>query len=419
MASSNDDTNGPRGDTEATRRGPGLVASILIVQLIIAAGAAALWVIFNTEPEATRGGATRESAMLVDVTTVSRGTHRPSVVATGTVRPAREIVIRPRVEGQVSDHAKALEPGGVVAADAELVRLDPADYRQTLRQRRSELEQAQAELRREQGRQRVAEREYQLSDQELTGANKDLVLRQPQLKSAKAEARSAQAALEQAQLNLARTTIEAPFRAQVLEREIDVGSQVSVGDPLARLVGIETYWIEVTVPVAKLRWLAFPGGDNEGAPVEIHNPGAWADEVAREGRLIRLVGNLDDATRMARMLVAVDDPLAQQAPDKPRLLLGTFVEARIQGQALNDVIRLDRDNLRTDDTVWVMTGEGQLAIRDVTIPVRDSEYAYIRDGLKDGERVVTSSLATVQDGAPLRLDGEGSGGDRPGEADGS
>jgi RND family efflux transporter MFP subunit len=417
MPENND--NAPRpveADGQQRRGGPGLVLSILIVQLIIAAGAAVLWIIFNTEPEATRGGATRESAMLVDVTTVERGTHRPSVVATGTVRPARDIVLRPRVEGQVIDHASSLQPGGIVEADEQLIRLDPSDYRQTLRQRRSDLKQAQAGLRREQGRQRVAEREYELSDQQLTGANKDLVLRQPQLETAEAAVASARAAVDQAELELARTTINAPFQAQVLDRRVDVGSQVSAGDELARLVGIASYWVEVTVPVDKLRLLNIPSGDTEGAPVAIHNPGAWPVDVARDGRLFRLVGNLDDATRMARVLVRVEDPLARQASDKPRLLLGTFVEARIQARALDHVIRLDRDYLRTNDTVWVMDSNDELAIRDVTITARDSEHAYIRDGLEDGERIVTSSLATVREGAPLRRDGDDAGGAN-GEAD--
>lgn len=395
--------------TEATppRRGPGVVVTLLLIPLIVAVGGLALWVVFNTEPKAERGGATRETRMLVDVTTVSRGTHRPTIAATGTVEPARDIVLRPRVGGQVIAHAEGLEPGGIVDADVELIRLDPADYRHTLRQRRADLQQAEAELRRERGRQRAAKREYELSGRQLDGASEALALRQPQLASAQAAVESAQAGVERAQLDLDRTRIEAPFRAQVIEREVDVGSQVNVGDPLARLVGVATYWVEVTVPVAKLRWLEFAAGKEAGgAPVQIHNPGAWPDGVAREGRLFRLLGNLDDSTRMARVLVAVDDPLALDAPSKPRLLLGTFVEARMQGEAVADVVRLDRDYLRSNDTVWVMDEQDQLAIRDVAIAVRDSEYAYIREGLRDGERVVTSSLATVQDGAPLRLDGE-------------
>lgn len=399
-----DETDQKEGTGRSGRRGT--VITVLVIEAIIAAGAVSLWFIFTTEPEAQRGGATRETAMLVEVTEVSAGRHRPTFAATGTVRPAREVVLRPRVAGQVVDHAAALQPGGAAEAGAELITLDPSDYRQTVQQRRSALAQAQAALKREKGRQRVAEREYELAGQDLDGASKALTLREPQLESAQAEVASARAALEQARLDLERTTIEAPFDARILERRVDVGSQVSVGDALARMVGIETYWIEVTVPGARLSWLTFPDGGEGGAPVRIHNPGSWPSGAHREGELFRLVGTLDEGTRMARVLVAVDDPLAHEHARRHRLILDSFVEARIQGRALEGVVALDREYLRSNDTVWVMGEDGNLVIRDVSIAVRDEDHAYIRDGLSDGERVVTSSLATIEEGAPLRLEGE-------------
>lgn len=391
--------------TPPERGGPGPLASLLVCLLILAAGAGAIWVIFQTEPEATRVAATRETAMPVNVTTVRSGTFRPTIVATGTVEPAREIVLRSRVEGRVVEHAPGFVPGGTVAQGEPLLRLDAADYRNALRQRRNELDQALADLRIEQGRQQLAEEEIRLLEESLSGENRALVLREPQIDAARARVESARTAVEQAELELQRTTIEAPFDVHVLGREVDVGSQVAPGDTLARLVGSDTYWIETTVPVSKLRWLTFPGDDgDEGAPVRIRNRGAWPEGVHRRGRLYKRVGTLDERTRMARVLVAVDDPLVQdeRAADKPRLMLGAFVQARIGGRPVSGVVRLERDYVRQDDTVWVMH-DGELDIREVSIVLRDSRYAYIDEGLETGDRVVTSNLATVRDGVPLRL----------------
>jgi hypothetical protein len=66
-----------------------------------------------------------------------------------------------------------------------------------------------------------------------------------------------------------------------------------------------------------------------------------------------------------------------------------------------DVVRLNRDHLRQNDTVWVMA-DGKLDIRDVNVVFRDAEYAYIRSDLDEGEHVVTTSLATVTQGLALR-----------------
>jgi hypothetical protein len=50
--------------------------------------------------------------------------------------------------------------------------------------------------------------------------------------------------------------------------------------------------------------------------------------------------------------------------------------------------------------------DGVLKIRNPEIVFRDADYAYIRGGLDEDDRVVTTNLATVLDGAPLRLEGE-------------
>jgi hypothetical protein len=45
-----------------------------------------------------------------------------------------------------------------------------------------------------------------------------------------------------------------------------------------------------------------------------------------------------------------------------------------------------------------------LRIRQVDVALRDARYAYVTGGLEDGDRVVVTDLATVTEGAPLRLD---------------
>lgn len=392
--------------------------TLLICGAIALAGGGLIAAIFSTEPEATRESATRRSAMLVELTSGQAGTFRPTIVAMGRVRPAQEVVLRPRVAGEVVARADAFVPGGFVDAGETLLRIERDDYENRLQQRRSELRQALADLEIEMGRQDVARREYELLGESISGGNEDLVLRKPQLDVAKARIASARAAVGQAELDLERTTIRAPFDAHVLSRDVDVGSQVEPGDALARLVGVETYWVETTVPVSKLRWLSFPeldgeldGGDDgdgshaptKGSEVRIRDRNAWGEDTWRTGRLYKLVAELDDQTRMARVLVAVDDPLALDSDaGTPRLMIGSYVEGRIQGRPIEDVVRLDRDYVRKNDTVWVMQ-DGRLDVRSLRIAFRDEEHVYVREGLDEDDRIVTTDLATVDDGAPLRV----------------
>ena len=388
---------------ESGRAGRGKTA--LVSVLILLAGVALMVLIFKTEPTATRGDVARETAMLVEVRTAERGRFTPVIEVMGRVVPAREVTLRPRVSGRVIELAEAFEPGGRVAEGTALLRIDPADYQAALRQRRSELAQARADLELEQGRQAVAEQDFELLGEELDEGNRHLVLRQPQLKQARARVAFAEAALRRAELDLQRTRISAPFDAQILSRDVATGSQVSTGDSLARLVATDRYWVSASVPLSQLRWLRFAEEDGEqGAPVTLRHEAAWGPSRSRQGRLQRLVGELDANARLARVLVSVEDPLALQSEaGAPSLILGAFVRTAIEGRALDDVVRLDRDLLRREDTVWVME-DGALDIRDVTVLLRDNDYVYLSDGLDQGDQVVATDLATVVDGAALRLE---------------
>ncbi|WP_234572389.1 efflux RND transporter periplasmic adaptor subunit [Rhodohalobacter sp. 614A] len=372
---------------------------------ILIAGAAITLLIFSTEPEATRSGAMKETAMLVDVVETERDTFTPTISAMGTVQPSQDIVLSPRVSGEITSLSENFTPGGYVEKGEVLLQIDPADYRNILQQRKSELMQAEADLNIEMGRQEVAKQDYELLNDSLTGANRNLILREPQLNAARSQVESARAAVEQAELNLQRTTIRAPFDAYILTRNVNIGSQVASGDELARLVGIDEYWIEAAVPQTSLRWITVPRNGGTGSPVTIRNRTAWEPDESREGTLFRLVGALENETRMARVLVSVPDPHGYLSGDttQPRLMIGSFVETNIEAERLENVIRINRDYIRQDDTIWVMQNDS-LDIRDVEIIFRDATYAYITEGLNDGEKIVTTNLSTVVDGSPLRLE---------------
>jgi multidrug efflux pump subunit AcrA (membrane-fusion protein) len=348
----------------------------LICALILLLAAGVISAIFMTEPKAQRTSATKRTAMLVEVTGVARGTFRPGIVAMGTVRPELEIVLRPRVSGEIVAISDAFTPGGFVNNDEILLQIDPADFEATLQQRQSELLQATANLELELGRQDLAKRDYQELEGTISSEYKTLVMREPQLNTAKAGVDAARVAVRRAELDLERTRIRAPFAAHIISREANVGSQVSPGESLGRLVGIENYWVEATVPVSSLRWIHVPDepGSLESA-ARIRNRAAWPEGTYRAGQVHSLIGALEDETRLARVLLTVADPLAHgpESAGLPPLMVGSFVEARIEGKPIEDVIRMDRDYLRQNDT---------------------------------DDRVVTTNLATVIDGAPLRLEGE-------------
>lgn len=380
--------------------------TILITTLILLLAAGITVIIFLTEPEAKREGATKVTAMLVEVLEAERGTFKPGINATGTVQPSQEVMLSPRVSGEIIERSPAFTPGGYVKKGEVLLRIDPSDYKNVLALRKSEMQQAIADLNIEKGRQEVAKSDFQLVQDSLSAKNRALVLREPQLNSMQARVDAARASVDQAELELRRTTIRAPFDAHIVSRMVNIGSQIAPGDNLGRLVGIDEYWIVATVPVSKLPWISFPGIDNpEGSEVKIRNHTAREDGHFRTGYVYRLIGALEDQTRLARILITVPDPLSSPGvPQKlPPLIIGSFVEVNIIGNEVENVVRLNRDYTRKNNTVWIMEGD-TLNIKDINIRFQDARYAYISEGLEDGEKIVTTNLTTVADGVSLRTE---------------
>lgn len=377
--------------------------TFLLSMGILLAGALVTALVFLTEPKAKRGGATKQTAMLVDVVVSEKGNYSPTVKTSGTVQPAQDIVLSARVSGEIRSLSSSFVPGSFVMKGEELLQIDPADYINTLQLRQSELEQAIADYTLELGRQSVAKQDYELIGDTAMAENRALVLREPQLRASRAQVDAARASIAQARLNLKRTTIKAPFDAQIINRNANVGTQVALGTNLGRLVGVNEYWVIATVPLAKLRWLSFSENKEEASAVKVRSRTAWKPGEYRTGYLTQLIGALEEQTRLARVLITIPDPLARKPENQslPPLIIDAFLEVEIEASEIQDVVRLNRDLIRKNETVWVMQ-DSMLFIKEVSIQFRDAVYAYIDSGLLEGEKVVTTNLSTVVDSARLR-----------------
>jgi hypothetical protein len=174
--------------------------------------------------------------------------------------------------------------------------------------------------------------------------------------------------------------------------------------------------VQASIPVARLAVIAVPGLNSEegkGAAVTVVQE-IGGKRIERAGRVVRLLGDLDPVGRMARLLVEIDDPLglkktpkksggegAKPAPELP-LLLGAFVEAAIEADTLTDVVELPRLALRDGDSVYVVDGEGRLAVRTVEVAWRREQTVLVKKGLDAGDEVIVSRLPSAVPGMLIR-----------------
>lgn len=381
-----------------------LVRLLLPIMVVVAAAGIGFWLL-QTGPKA-KPRPTVRNALMVDVRPVTFGPQQTTISLMGTVRPKHEVALKPEVTGKVMAMNPRLVPGGRLTKGEVLLEIDPSDYELSVRQLTSEVAKAEAALQLELGRQRVARKEYELLGEEVAAEELDLMLRTPQLASARAALEGVKTQLEQARLDLERTRIKAPFNAVVMTREVNLGTSISPSTVLATLVDRDAYWVEASIPVSQLKWIAAGGQhDHKSTEARIYDSAAWGEDRFRSGTTAGLTARVEEQGRMAEVLIEIADPLALQkeTAGQPRLLLDSYVRVEIAGESLADAARIERDLVRDGDRVWIMDEQDRLDIRSVDIAFRGRDHVLVTGGLHPGERLITSNLPSPVQGMSLRL----------------
>jgi RND family efflux transporter MFP subunit len=399
-------------DTPAPEGSPNKKRSITVfLQLflsiaILGCGAVLASYYLKTGPEA-KPRKHETSPPLVEVKQINYGSHRLIINGMGTVLAAKEINLTASVGGEIVNMSDKMVPGGFFAKEELLMTIDPVDYQLVVKRLQSEVGKVQNELELEMGNQLIARKEFEVLGQEVSTAEKKLMLREPQLEIQKATLAGVKATLAQAELNLKRTQVKAPFNGVVLSRSVNFGSRISESTVLARLVGTDEFWLKLAIPTAQLKWITFPTGGRQGSEVRIFLQETTKDPVYRTGRVVRLAADVEEQGRMAAVYVAVKDPLCllpenSEKPQLPKLLLGSFVRADIEGSELASVVTVNRDYLREGDSIWVMKDDNTLEIRQVDIVARTNDQVLIGSGLADGEKLIVSGLSAPVTGIPVK-----------------
>ena len=377
---------------------------VLPLLVLVAAVVVALY-IGSTSPQARRIPPVRQ-ASLVETLTARHTSQRVTVPAMGSIIPAREITLKSRVTGDIIKINPRFTEGGHLKAGEEILKIDEQDYRLIVAEQRSQVVSAEYALKLEMGRQDVAQREWELlgGGAPHTALDSELALRKPHLEKAQADVTAARAAMQQAELDLARTTIRAPFACIVRTKNVDLGSHVSLQDQLAELVGTDTYRVQASVPVDRLKWISIPrSGNDQGSKVRIIYGNGIVYE--RKGVVTKLLGDLEEEGRMARILIDVDDPLNLNSPKstKPPLLISEYVRVEIEGPSLEDVIALPRTALRDGGNIWIAASDDTLDIRSADIVWRGEELVMIKNSIADGERIIITDLSAPIKGMKIMV----------------
>ncbi len=325
-----------------------------------------------------------------------------SVSSQGTVAPKREIDLVAQVSGQVQAVEAAFVHGGFFAANQLLLQIEDRDYRAALLTAEANLADAGQRLAEERGRARQAQREWRdLGNHEAN----ELFLRKPQLTAAEAGVASARARVAQAQLNLERTQIRVPFDGRVRATDADLGQYVTPGTRLASVYDTAVAEIRLPLTDRQAALVDLPLGyaaarQEEGPRVTIS--GIIAGERYQwRGHIARTDASIDVDSRMYFAVAEVANPFSSR-PDRQNkshpLVVGLFVEALIEGKALDDVIVLPREAVFNRDQIYVLNEQRAIEQKSVTVLQKTRDTVWLRSELAADTLIVVEKQSLVAPG---------------------
>lgn len=163
----------------------------------------------------------------------------------GVVNAKYETELVSQVNGEIVFLSDTFVRGGFVKKGDILARIDSSDYDADLIDAEANLASARATLVQERAFGKVAEEEWKrIKD----GVPTELSLRKPQLAQELAKLNSSEAGLKRAKRNVERTIIKAPYDALIESRNIGLGSYVSMGTKLGKV--LSTHKAEIRLPLA-------------------------------------------------------------------------------------------------------------------------------------------------------------------------
>ena len=381
-----------------------------------------------------------EKGRLVEVFPARAEDVQMVVESFGTVEPRESLKLVAQVRGPIVDISPTFKEGNFVKKGTRLIQIDPRTYALEVKRREVQIKQSEAELKRLkqemanlQSRVKIAKSDAALAKNEYLRLKKLIerkVIAQSQLdKSEQAylaslgrlQALENQRALispqkeqliaardmakvmhEQAKLDLERSGIHAPYDGWVLERAIEVGQHVNVGQQLGSIYRFGKLDIEVRIPAKDFKWLPAGLGRDTSVAADVLYENAGQHYIW-QGHVARVKAMMDERTRTLPMVIEVDESATGgQKKNSFRLRPGMFVTIKIRGKKIDQAFVVPRHVVYPGDVVYTVE-DNYLKIKEVDILRSHKDSVIITGGLSEGELIVKTPLSSARDGMRVRV----------------
>jgi membrane fusion protein (multidrug efflux system) len=319
-------------------------------------------------------------AVPVTIAEAKTAQWRAEISAIGTLEAVRGVTLSPQVAGRVE--ALMFRSGQSVKAGESLLKLDDSIER-------AQLAEAQADLRL---KELALRRSRELAERGNTA--------QANLDRALAERDVAEAQTERIRAQIGQKTIVAPFDGRLGIRLVNLGQFLPAGTAIVSLQATDPVYVNFSIPERDLSRVAV------GQTVRVTLDGLG--EKTFPGTITSLESKVDQATRNLLVQATLDNQTGLLVP-------GMFAHVRVELSETRELVVVPETAVTYSlygDSVYVVVektardGKPQLTVerRFVRVGERSAGETGLSEGVKPGERVVTSGQLRLQPDTPVVID---------------
>ncbi|MBT8350331.1 MAG: efflux RND transporter periplasmic adaptor subunit [Deltaproteobacteria bacterium] len=312
----------------------------------------------------------------------------PIVVnSVGRLAPNHEVVLSSQVSGIVQ--AYRVDTGDAVTANKMLVLLDPTDYQLALNEARANLHSARA-------RYAAAKNSFLRAGELLP----EKVITTEAYEKIEAEYKTSQAAVSQAeaavdinQRRLDKTAIKAPFDGFVINRMVEKGQNINVGEPVMAIADMQS--MRVKIHVNEQDYVYLDKDDAVTVLVEAYPNASFFGTIDRIG----VKADPNTNTFEVEILVANSNLLFKA---------GLTATVNITIDEIKDAIMIPQSSVlfrQNRQEVFVVAGGDKAVVREVKLGRADGSLVRIVKGLIPGDKLVTTGSQYLKDGDSVEVTG--------------
>lgn len=359
-------------------------------------------------------------------------TIQPTLRVFGEVVAGRKVILRALVSGEILEVHKDFREGGIVDEDDQLLQIDPFDYKNAvdeaaalLLETRAKLEELLAQKQQEEDLLKRTEEQVKLSERDMARAEKlatqnyisqktlddrklayskqlqtmemgrnNLSIQEARLTQQEGVLARSEIALARVERELSRTLLKAPFRGFLSKINAARGRLVNVNDTIAEIIDADQLEVRFHLSDAQFGRIISSAGDLKGGSIKI-NWQVGEKPLLFDGTIIRIGAVISQSAGGVSVFSDID-----VRDINSTLRPGAFVQVHLPDRKYENVVRLPADALFNGNIVYAIV-EDRLVPRPVKIIGQIDDDIIVENGIKNGERIMTTWFAEAGPGTKV------------------